>query len=295
MKDIPVIAVVLLALDIVLTSSVASFVFLENSAPNSFLSRATLYAGDATFYNQSGLKIDLGLGNSGTLSTSVTEVYVGTTLTNMQRLVVSPVYLLANSYETITVDYEWVSDVTYYFKADSSSGQAVVWPVKAPKEIEDIPCPSTFFKIVNPITNDSWFNFTPTNKPEDNVFTVNIEVVNVTSLSAWQFRLNWDPRLATFVNASVPEDVMLSENFFLLALDCSRPGRIIFGGAKSPNTSAFNGSCVLARVELKMTGSYGQSGLVFGGLGGDTFLLEYNGHDILFAPVNGIYAYSEGS
>lgn len=295
MKDIPAIAVVLLALDIVLTSSVVLFVFLENSAPNSFLSRAMLYAEDAIFYNQSGLKIDLRLGNSGTLSTSVTQVFVGTTLANMQRLAVSPVYLPANTFETITVDYAWVSDVTYYFRADSSSGQVVVWPVEAPKDVEEIPRPSTLLKIVNPITNDRWFNFTPENKPADDVFTVDVEIANVTNLSAWQFEMTWDPGLMTFVNASVPEDVMLSENFFLMVLDSSKPGMVTLGGAKSPNTSAFNGSCVLVRVDLRMTGNCVKSSMAFGGLVRDTFLLDKNGRDILFAVVNGAYVYSDGS
>ena len=294
MKDIPTIAVILLALDIVLMSSVVSFAFLASSAPNSFLSKATLYAVDAAFYNQSGLKIDLSLGNSGTLGTSVTQVFVGTTLTNMQRLVINPVYLPAKAFENITIDYEWESGVAYFFRVDSAGGQCVVWPDTAPEELTQIPSPSVFLKVTNPLTNDDWFNFTSVDSSANGVFTVNIEVVNVTSLCSWQIRLNWDPSLMSFVNASVPEDVMLSQNFFLVAMDSSAPGRVLFGGLKSPGTGAFNGSCILIRVELRMTGNYGKSSLALGALGSDTFLLDNAGHDISFASVNGKYVYSDG-
>lgn len=292
MKDLPVVVVVLLSLDVILMASVVTSVYLENVYPDAFLKKAELYAGEAKCYYQNGSKVDLWVSNCGTLGASVTDVYAGTTLTNMQRLSVDPLYLAPDSYGTVTIDYQWVSEGTYVFKADSSNGQVVVWAVKAPENSEDFVSPQTFLRLVNPISNDSWFNFSSKSKPTNDVFTVNVEVLNVTSLLNLQMSLKWDPRLVTFVNASIPEEVMLRENLFLAAMDSSKPGKVIFGTLKSPGSGLFNGSGVLVQVRFRITGSYGETGLVIAGYGVDSFLLDGNCRDIVFEPVNGAYVHS---
>ena len=292
MEDLPVVVVVLLSLDVILMASVVTSVYLENVYPDAFLKKAELLAGGAKFYYQNGSKVDLWISNSGTLGSSVTDVYVATTSTNMQRLSVDPLYIAPDSYGTVTIDYQWVSEGTYVFKADSSNGQVVVWAVKAPKEPEDFVSTQTFLRLVNPISNDNWFDFTPKSKSTNDVFGVNVEVVNVTSLHIWQISLKWDPRLVTFVNASIPEEIMLRENFFLAAVDSSKPGKVIFGILKSPGTGPFNGSGVLVQLRFRSTGSYGETGLVIAGFGVYSFLLDGVGRDIVFEPVNGAYVYS---
>lgn len=92
-----------------------------------------IYKANISFYNQNGtLKINVDMGNSGTQSTTLTALYVGTSQTNMQNQTITPIPLPAGGTCRITVAYNWTKGATYFFKVLSSSGQTYEGPETAP-------------------------------------------------------------------------------------------------------------------------------------------------------------------
>lgn len=92
-----------------------------------------LYAANVNFYNQSATKrVDIDVGNSGTSETKLIQVYIGSSPATLQNYTITPMTLLANTIQRITIDYQWEYGVTYYFKVASSSGQFLEWSEQAP-------------------------------------------------------------------------------------------------------------------------------------------------------------------
>ena len=92
-----------------------------------------LYKANTNFYSQNGtLKIDVDVGNSGTQGTTLTTLFIGTSVANMQNMPITPVPLPAGKVARITVAYIWIEGGTYFFKVQSSTGQTFDWPEQAP-------------------------------------------------------------------------------------------------------------------------------------------------------------------
>ena len=87
-----------------------------NSAANQAGVRLT--SANVNFYGTNNTKIDIDIENAGTSDAHIIQVYVGTSSSNLQNLTSSslPVTCAAGHVERITVDYNWTSGATYYFK-----------------------------------------------------------------------------------------------------------------------------------------------------------------------------------
>jgi hypothetical protein len=91
-----------------------------------------LYESNVRFYSN-GTQIDVGIGNSGTLDTTITALYIGTSSSSMENQTITSEPLAAGSVQTITVNYSWQPGATYYFKVVVATGQALgPWPEQAP-------------------------------------------------------------------------------------------------------------------------------------------------------------------
>ena len=92
-----------------------------------------LYEGNVSFNNSTGTEqIIVDVGNSGTSSTKIVQLYVGNSTSTMIRTIDSSYTLNVDKIVSITVDYEWVSKDTYYFRVVPASGQALEFNAKAP-------------------------------------------------------------------------------------------------------------------------------------------------------------------
>ena len=96
-----------------------------------------LYKANVNFYTQASVnKIDIDVGNSGTSDSGILRVYCGSTIGNMTEQTPTqpvPIPVTANSISRVTIDYDWASKGTYYFKIISSTGQTLgEWPEQAP-------------------------------------------------------------------------------------------------------------------------------------------------------------------
>jgi hypothetical protein len=157
----------------------------------------------------------------------------------------------------------------------------------------------TLLKVVNPVTGDDWLNFTADDKKVGDTFIVNVTIANVEEMVCWQFALQWNSSLLECVNATIPSDSVFAywnvsgEPLIVGGPDLSHNG-LVFCGAEIayPGNGGFNGSGVLAQVELKILKEGGQSDFTFEGIKGDTFLLSNNLGDISFVPMNAHYSHS---
>jgi len=96
-----------------------------------------LFKLNVNFYTQDSTKIDIDVGNSGTSDTQIILFYAGTSSTTLQNQTTTPTLpaaLRAGSTQRITINYNWTSGVTYYFKVVSSAGQTLEWPEQAPSQ-----------------------------------------------------------------------------------------------------------------------------------------------------------------
>jgi flagellin-like protein len=91
---------------------------------------AVLYVANVNFYDN-GNKIDIDIGNSGTSDTRIIQAYVGISSSTMDNVTITPVQVNAGTVQRITVDYNWTSGVTYYFKVIPATGQPLPWSQQA--------------------------------------------------------------------------------------------------------------------------------------------------------------------
>jgi flagellin-like protein len=94
-----------------------------------------LYKAQVNFYGTAKDKIDIDVGNSGSSDTQIVRVYLGTSPSDMQSQNIPslPSSCAAGGITTITVNYNWTSGATYYFKVIGSTGQYLdTWPEQAP-------------------------------------------------------------------------------------------------------------------------------------------------------------------
>jgi hypothetical protein len=173
-----------------------------------------------------------------------------------------------------------------------ASAFSIVAPITGAREPVDGSSPTTYLKVVNPLTGNGWFNFTAPQKKVGDTFVVNLTITDVSNLFAWQFGLQWNPSLLTFTNVSVPPDNIFGPQPIITAgPDNSTPGLVVFGAVHAPGGHPANGTGTLAQVVLKIVQGFGNCPLAFEGIVTDTFLLDENLIDIPFTPVNGYYDY----
>jgi flagellin-like protein len=92
-----------------------------------------LYKANVNFYNVSSVKkIDVDIGNSGTSDTTITTLYVGTSISTLVNQTMTPQKLVNGGIVRVTIDYTWTAGATYYFKVLAVTGQSLDWPEQAP-------------------------------------------------------------------------------------------------------------------------------------------------------------------
>ncbi len=86
---------------------------------------------------QSGSKITIDIGNSGTAGTEIIGVYIGTSASNANSQTTTPktpITLNADAIASFSVSYKWTQGETYYFKVVTTAGQgALVFQEQAPQ------------------------------------------------------------------------------------------------------------------------------------------------------------------
>jgi flagellin-like protein len=93
-----------------------------------------LNAVNVNFYGN-GTKIDIDIQNTGTSDTTIIQVYVGTSSSSMDNQTITPVPLPAgpaDNVQRITLNYQWLTGTTYFFKVITSTGQSLPWSEQAP-------------------------------------------------------------------------------------------------------------------------------------------------------------------
>jgi flagellin-like protein len=91
-----------------------------------------LYEANVRFYGN-GTKIDIDVGNSGTSDTEIIKIYIGTSQSNLQEAATTdlPKSLLAGGVVKITLNYQWTSGTTYYFRIVPKAGAPLEFSKKA--------------------------------------------------------------------------------------------------------------------------------------------------------------------
>lgn len=93
-----------------------------------------LYEANVRFYGN-GTKIDIDIGNSGTSDAEIIRVYVGDSQANLVNKTTSPplpVSLPAGDVIPLTMEYNWQSGKTYYFRIVPRAGAPLEFSKKAP-------------------------------------------------------------------------------------------------------------------------------------------------------------------
>lgn len=131
----------------------------------------------------------------------------------------------------------------------------------------------------------------------DEVFTVNVTVVGVADLYAWQAKLSFDNSVLNCTGAWYPEDHVFDGKEFVSVepvID-NTEGYVLHGCCLLGEEETFNGDGTLFQIEFKAF-SGGKTLLELSEIipgGGDTFLLDHNGQDILIGKFDG-YVMVEG-
>jgi flagellin-like protein len=80
--------------------------------------------------------ISIDIGNSGTSSGQIVQVYVGTSATALDRKTATPslpITIAAGTITSFNVTYTWSAGETYYFKVVPNSGAALSFTEQAPQ------------------------------------------------------------------------------------------------------------------------------------------------------------------
>jgi flagellin-like protein len=93
-----------------------------------------LSTANVRFYGTSNDKIDIDVENTGTSDAHIIQVYVGTSSSTMQNQTASPLPLtcVPGDVVRITVNYNWTTGATYYFRVISQEQPLGPWESQAP-------------------------------------------------------------------------------------------------------------------------------------------------------------------
>ena len=93
------------------------------------------YKANVAFDDGSPETITIDIGNSGTSSGQIVQVYVGTSASNTTSLTPDPnvpITIAAGEVESFDVTYAWSTGNTYYFKVVPNNGAALPFTEQAP-------------------------------------------------------------------------------------------------------------------------------------------------------------------
>jgi flagellin-like protein len=94
------------------------------------------YKANVNFIDEATKKIAIDIGNSGTSSGQIVQVYVGTSATQLDSKTPTPSLpksISAGTIESFNVTYTWTAGETYYFKVVPNSGAALSFTEQAPQ------------------------------------------------------------------------------------------------------------------------------------------------------------------
>jgi flagellin-like protein len=94
------------------------------------------YKANVNFASGTPKNITIDIGNSGTSSGQVVQVYIGTSATALDSKTTdpsTPITIAAGAIESFNVTYPWVDGETYYFKVVPNSGAALSFTEQAPQ------------------------------------------------------------------------------------------------------------------------------------------------------------------
>lgn len=154
---------------------------------------------------------------------------------------------------------------------------------------------STTLEII-PASNTYYIN----SLAPGSTFKLNVSVVNVTNLFAWQINVTWDPTVLNYSSISEPADSVFAGQSTYVTGTVTGNNTVIRGVTLAPGGVAVNvtGTGTLTQLTLKVLDQsvlpqscnvsferfppYAPS---------DTFLLDLNGADIAFTPQNATFTY----
>jgi hypothetical protein len=170
----------------------SAFTCAIGTSPTS-ISGVFLYSMNVNFYRLNGSKIDVDIGNCGTLDGTIAEFYVSGLDGVVESMISTPVMVQAGGRSRIPLNYNWTPDETYQFKAICDSGQAISWTRQAPlwKQDDNRDPLIVRFESEN-ITVE-----------RDEVFTVDVVVENIPEdhgCAGIQFDVTWDSGVLMALN-----------------------------------------------------------------------------------------------
>lgn len=157
------------------------------------ISGVLLYSMNVNFYRLNGSKIDVDIGNCGTLDGTVAEFYVLGSDGIVESMILTPVTVQAGGRSRIPLNYNWTPDETYQFKAICDSGQAISWTWQAPLWKQDDNRDPVIVRFESE-------NMTV---EKDEIFTVDVVIENIPEnhgCAGIQFDVTWDSGVLLALN-----------------------------------------------------------------------------------------------
>lgn len=132
--------------------------------------------------------------------------------------------------------------------------------------------------------------------------TFNISVVNVTDMATWQLSIRWNNSLLTYGLISIPSDNVFSPQSLIIVpptFDPLLPGVVVYGANIPPGGDSFNGSGVIAQLQLNVTSTVTPPVScaielvdIAPAVPEGTFILNRQLFSMPFTPVNAAYTYA---
>lgn len=126
--------------------------------------------------------------------------------------------------------------------------------------------------------------------------TFNISVVNVTDMATWQLSIRWNNSLLTYGLISIPSDNVFSpQSLIVVAPDFPVPGNVVYGATIPPGGTSFNGSGVIAQLQLNVTSTVTppvSCAIELAEVPDVTYILDSQLNVMPITAVNAAYAYT---
>ena len=162
-------------------------------APTS-ISGVLLYKVNVNFYMLNELpKVDVDIGNCGTLEETVTELCMWGPNDEPRNLLSAPLPIQAGGRSRITLSYNWTSGETYQFKVVCDSGRSFSWTHPAPSWKQD----ETRDPVILSFGSESM------TVEKDEIFTVGVLIENIPEdhgCAGIEFNLTWDSGILKALN-----------------------------------------------------------------------------------------------
>jgi flagellin-like protein len=118
----PILATLLLVV-IAVSAIVVTYAWMTTYMGNATQQASVMpYKANVNFKENGIITIDIG--NSGTASADIIQVYIGKTASSAEGIEIKSTSLPAGGIASFTVDFVWTPGETYYFKVVTTAGQA---------------------------------------------------------------------------------------------------------------------------------------------------------------------------